>query len=178
MKKLIIAMTLVVVFAFSASAGNNIFLGGGIDFTAFNAEGKYEIDKEWGFSGGIMKTLGTKFSTFTTYDYTVTKATNGDNIEKTLFEYEVLTSVGYLLNDPASKLQVRILAGLEISDGNLPDYGTLLSYAHGGILSYGFKEGYPSLWIAGTMAATDGYYDGKLRLGMIYNIDNLVGAIF
>ena len=178
MKKLFLTIALVLMFAVGANAGTNVFVGGGLDFTAFNSEGKYEVDKDWGFSGGIMKTLSPKFSTFTTYDYVVTKATNGDNIEKTLFEYEVLGSVGYLLNSPEDKLQFRLLAGIEITDGNLPDYGTLLSYAHGGIISYSFSDKTPNIWLAGTMSLTDGYYDGRLRAGLLYNIDGLLGLVF
>lgn len=178
MKKTILIVLLIAVFTIGVNAKTSVFVGGGVDFTAFNAEGRYNIDKNWGFSGGFMKTLSEKVSTFTIYDYVVTKATNSSGIQETLFKYEILASVSYLLNSTESKFQVRILAGLEITDGNIPDYGTLLSYAHGAILSYSFGNKAPNLWAAGTMSVTNGYYDGKLRLGLVYPIPDFLGAIF
>ena len=173
----LLAFALVFSISVGANAETFIFGGGGTDFKAFNSTDGYNIEKNWGYSGGFAKTLSPKVSAITTYDYVVTKATDSAGIVSNLYENEVFVSVAYLLNSPESKLQFRILAGIEYTDGNIPDYSSILSFANGFSISYVLSDNGMSVFGAGNFSFSEDYYDGKLRVGITYPVGNLIGGI-
>ena len=180
--KTLLKIALVIALVFSVAVGANaetyVFGGGGTDFKAFNSPDGYKIDKNWGYSGGFVKTVSERVSAVTTYDYVVTKATDESTGEvSTLYESQVLVSASYLINNPTDKFQVRLLGGVEVTDGNIPDYGTFISMTNGVVLNYILSDNGMSIFGAGTFGFSKDYYQGKVRIGITYPVGNLLGGI-
>lgn len=177
MKYFIISLVCILLMVCSINAETLVFAGGGTDIHAVHNPDNYDIDANLGWSFGFTKSLSDKFAINTIYDYTVTDAVeDGTGDTYKLYENNLFTSVSLLLNKPEDKFHINVLSGVEMTDGNIPDYGTFFSFANGVMLSY--KTPFEANILAiGILNLSEDYSSGKVRVGVSYPI-NFIDGIF
>jgi hypothetical protein len=118
-----------------------------------------------GFTGGIVQPLDDRWSAVGFYDYSAREL---DPTGEPLYVNEYTVSSSYLLNQvPTDKFRISLLAGLQITDGNIPTFGTYLGFVNGLLLSYDINTDIRA-FIAGTVTLGEKYQIGKVRAGISY----------
>lgn len=196
-RKLISVLALaLVVFGTAASAQNTIpipdqsfaiFGGGGTNLNLWKEASSYKWKAVLGFTGGLAYQIAPRWSTYLVYDYSerTTEPTTSYTpvagrpkvavatvtpAEK-IFVNEVQGMTGFLLNSTTSALQFKLLAGLQITDGSVPSFGTYLGFVNGGLITYQFKKGNGlKAFGAGTITLGEDYQTVKLRFGLAYPV--------
>lgn len=174
-----LVVTLVMAFAIAASAADstkiNIFMGPGDNLRLWKEANTFKYKNSWGVTFGASYQVADRWSAIMAYDYSERNLDSGSSVDpntgKTLFVKEGTLMTAYLLTDPASRFRASLLGGLQITDGNIPNFGTYLGFVNGGMLSYQpWKTNGLKIYGAGTFVLGEDYQLAKLRVGLAYPI--------
>jgi len=176
MKRCLIVFIAVLFIVANANAAGFVFSGVGGNFQMNQNYGDLDVDAGFAFTGGYGQSLGDKWVLLTIFDYSERKFNRTGDIQESdssgvLFEKNTLGSVGLLLNNPTDRFKVYLLGGLEISDGNVPEYDSFISIADGLLATYEIiQDRNFYVWVAGTNYIGGSYVRAKLRAGLSYGL--------